>query len=151
MQCSFERPKLYPRLWSPSCPKTGALPLVEEKLRVAKRQVSTGKVRVRSVVETVEELVRETLVEEKVEVTRVPINEVVTKIPSVRTESGVVIVPIVEEILVVEKRLLLKEEVHIHRHASQETVEVPVTLRKQRAVVERLDANGQTLSEEAEQ
>jgi len=130
---------------------TGALPLVEEKLRVAKRQVSTGKVRVRSVVDTVEELVRETLVEEKVEVTRVPINEVVTKIPSVRTESGVVIVPIVEEILVVEKRLLLKEEVHIHRHASQETVEVPVTLRKQRAVVERLDANGQTLSEEAEQ
>jgi len=129
---------------------TSALPLVEEKLRVAKRQVSTGKVRVHSVVDTVEELVRETLEEERVEVTRVPINEVVTAIPSVRTESGVVIVPIVEEILVVEKRLLLKEEVHIHRHASQETVEVPVTLRKQRAVVERLDANGQTLSEEAE-
>ena len=130
---------------------TGAVPLVEEKLRVAKRQVSTGKVRVHSDVDTVEELVRETLEEERVEVTRVPINEVVTAIPSVRTESGVVIVPIVEEILVVEKRLLLKEEVHIHRHLSRETVKVPVTLRKQRAVVERLDANGQTLSEEAEQ
>jgi uncharacterized protein (TIGR02271 family) len=130
--------------------KTEALPLVEETLRVRKRQVSAGKVRVHSVIDTIDELVRETLQEEKVEVSRVPINEVVTVIPSVRTENGVVIVPIVEEVLVIEKRILLKEEVHIHRHVSQETVEVPVTLRKQRAVVERIDANGEPMSKEEE-
>ena len=37
-----------------------------------------------------------------------------------------------------EKRLVLKEEPHIRHRVSAETVEVPVTLRKQRAIVERL-------------
>jgi stress response protein YsnF len=41
-------------------------------------------------------------------------------------------------VLVVEKRLVLKEELHIRRRIEIETAEVPVTLRKQRAIVERL-------------
>jgi stress response protein YsnF len=57
--------------------------------------------------------------------------------PGIRTEGDVTIVPVLEEVLVVEKRLLLKEELHIRRGVETETVEVPVTLRKQRAVVER--------------
>jgi hypothetical protein len=50
----------------------------------------------------------------------------------------VTIVPVLEEVLFVEKRLVLKEELHIRRQATTETVEVPVTLRKQRAIVERV-------------
>jgi stress response protein YsnF len=53
-----------------------------------------------------------------------------------------------EEVLVIEKRLVLKEEVHIRQELSHETVEVPITLRKQRAVVERFDAEGKPISEE---
>jgi uncharacterized protein (TIGR02271 family) len=128
--------------------ETEAVPLVEEEMRVDKRQVPTGKVRVHTVLDTVEEVVRDTLEEQQVEVTRVPIDKVVSTKPSVRTEHGVVIVPVVEEVLVVERRLVLKEEVHIRRRISQETVEVPVTLRKQRAVVERVTAEGQPVSEE---
>jgi stress response protein YsnF len=45
---------------------------------------------------------------------------------------------VLEEVLVVEKRFLLKEELHIHRHTQSETIEVPVTRRKQRVVVERI-------------
>ena len=56
--------------------------------------------------------------------------------------------PVLEEILVVEKRLILKEEVHIEQEVSQETVELPVSLRKQRAVVERFDAQGRPIIEE---
>jgi stress response protein YsnF len=62
--------------------------------------------------------------------------------PEVRTEDGVVIVPVLEEVLVVEKRLFLKEELHIRRSVTQEEVEVPITLRKQRAVIERLGPEG---------
>ena len=47
------------------------------------------------------------------------------------------IVPVLEEVLIVEKRLVLKEELRIRRSRSQETEEIPVRLRKQRAVVER--------------
>ncbi|MGN6488453.1 MAG: DUF2382 domain-containing protein, partial [Devosia sp.] len=47
--------------------------------------------------------------------------------------------PVLEEVLVVEKRLVLKEELRLKRRVTTERVEVPVTLRKQRAVTERLD------------
>jgi uncharacterized protein (TIGR02271 family) len=126
------------------------LPLFEEKLRVEKRSVTTGKVRVRSVVDTVEEVAHATLAGERVEVTRVPVDHEVDVAPAVRTEGDVTIVPVLEEILVVEKRLVLKEELHIRRHRTHENVEVPVTLRKQRAVIERLTADGQSPSEDEE-
>ncbi len=126
------------------------LPLLEEELRIDKRSVTTGKVRVRSVVETVEEVARAALEGERVEVTRVPVNKEVDVAPSMRTEGDLTIIPVLEEILVVEKRLVLKEELHIRRHATRENVEVPVTLRKQRAVIERLTADGQSLSDNEE-
>ena len=124
------------------------LSLVEEQLRVGKREVVTGKVRVRTVTDTVEEVARATLDGEEVEVSRVPIGREIDAAPSVRTEGDVVIVPVVEEVLVVEKRLVLKEELHLRRRATREAVEVPVTLRRQRAVIERLNAEGQPLSDE---
>ena len=61
------------------------------------------------------------------------------------------IVPVLEEVLVVETQLVLKEELHIRRQRTTEAVEVPVQLRKQRAMVERLGADGEPVhSEEGE-
>ena len=54
--------------------------------------------------------------------------------------------PVLEEVLVVEKRLLLKEELRITRHATTEVAELPVTVRKQRAVVERLSSEGENIT-----
>ena len=113
------------------------IPLVEETATIDKRQVVTGRVRVQTVTDTVEELARADVQREIVEVTRVPIDRMVEAAPEIRTEGDVTILPVVEEVLVVEKRLVLKEELHIRRRVETETVEVPVTLRKQRAVVER--------------
>jgi stress response protein YsnF len=81
---------------------------------------------------------------EIVEVTRVPIDRMVETAPEIRTEGDVTILPVVEEVLVVEKRLVLKEEVHIRRRVTTETAEVPVTLRKQRVEVERIDPDKPT-------
>jgi uncharacterized protein (TIGR02271 family) len=114
------------------------IPLVEETAAIGKRQVVTGRVRVQTVTDTIEELACADVQQESVEVTRVPIDKVVETAPEIRTEGDVTILPIVEEVLVVEKRLVLKEELHIRRRVAAETVEVPVTLRKQRAIVERL-------------
>ena len=113
------------------------IPLVEEIATVGKRQVVTGRVRVQTVTDTIEELAHAEVQRESVEVTRVPIDKVVETAPEIRTEGDVTILPIVEEVLVVEKRLVLKEELHIRRRIATEAVEVPVTLRKQRAIVER--------------
>jgi uncharacterized protein (TIGR02271 family) len=113
--------------------------LAEEELTVAKQKVLTGSVRVRTQTETVQELANIVLDQDQVEITRIPINQTIQAAPSVRTQGDVTIVPVVEEIVVIEKRLVLKEEIHIRRSVTTETVEVPVTLRKQHAVVERQD------------
>ena len=114
------------------------LPIVEETLHLGTRERVTGKVRVSTTTDIVEEIARADLRSDLVDVTRVAVGRQVDAVPEVRTEGDVVIVPVVEEILVVEKRLVLKEELHIRRRVETESVEVPVELRKQRAVVERL-------------
>ena len=121
------------------------LPLIEETARFEKRLVETGRVRVSTRTETVDQVLRESLRSDTVEVTRVPVDRTLSPgevPPAVREEDGVTIIPVLEEILVVEKRLVLKEELHIRRSSADEDVEVPVTLRRQRAVVERVSPDG---------
>ncbi|WP_262032159.1 YsnF/AvaK domain-containing protein [Microvirga sp. Mcv34] len=125
------------------------IPLVEETATISKRQVVSGRVRVRTITDIVEELASADVQREDVEVTRVPVGRMVEMAPEVRTEGDVTIVPVLEEVLVVEKRLVLKEELHIRRRVAAETVEVPVTLRKQRAVVERLAPDASDPDKEA--
>ena len=113
------------------------LPIVTETATLQKRDVVTGRVRVQTQTQAHEELVSAALEQSDVEVTRVPVDREIDAAPSVRTEGGVTIVPVVEEILVVEKRLVLREEIHIRQTTRTQSVEVPVTLRKQHAVVDR--------------
>jgi stress response protein YsnF len=115
--------------------------LAEEEVRLDKRIVTTGKVRVRTIVDVETELAKATLDGETVEVTRVPIDRIVEQPPGIRVEDNVTIIPVLEEVLIVEKRLVLKEEVHIRKLATTEEVEIPVELRKQHAVIERLPAD----------
>ena len=118
------------------------LPLVEEALRVGKRRVETGRVRVSVTTETEERLVRETLRTERAEVERVPVGRELAEgeeAPTARQEEdGKVVVPVLEEVLVVERRLVLREEIRLRPVAAEEAAEQPVTLRRQRAEVERL-------------
>ena len=64
------------------------------------------------------------------------------------TPAKLMIVPVLEEVVVVQKQLVLKEELHIRRRAETETVEVPVSLRKQRVIVERVARDGLTFNAE---
>lgn len=116
------------------------IPIVEETAVVEKRTVETGRVRVRTLVDERAELLRDAITREDVEVTRVPVNQPVDALPGVRTEGDTTIVPLVEEQLVVEKRLVVREEIHIRRRTSVEPVEQEVTLRSTRAIVDRDDA-----------
>ncbi|MCJ2139408.1 YsnF/AvaK domain-containing protein [Methylobacterium sp. E-066] len=125
--------------------ETVTLPLIAETARIDKRAVETGRMRVSTRTETIDQILRETLHSDMVGVTRVAINRTLSEgevSPVVREEDGVTIIPVLEEILVVEKRLVLREEVHIRRTTADEEVEVPVTLRRQHAVVERVSPDG---------
>jgi stress response protein YsnF len=124
------------------------VPLSEETAHVETRSHVTGRVRVSTVTDTVDEVVAAELEDETVEVTRVLVNREVVSPPPIRTEGDTTIIPVLEEVLVVEKRLVLKEELYIRRRVSRETVEMPVQVRKQRAVVERVEAPSSTTSKE---
>jgi len=114
------------------------IPLHEEELSVSKRQVITGRVRVETVTREHEQLVDEQLARERVEVERIAIGKPIEAIPAVRQDGDTTIIPVVEEVLVVERRLVLKEEIHIHRVRTTEQHQERVTLRRQEAVITRL-------------
>jgi len=126
-----------------AAPAAATLPVLEEEAVLTKEVVATGRVRVATHTRQVEETAAATLAGEAVEVTRVPVGRPVEgDLPQMRTEGDTTIVPVFEEVLVVEKRLMLKEELHIRRRPTVERVEVPVQLRKQEAIVERAEDGG---------
>jgi stress response protein YsnF len=116
------------------------IPLLEEQATVTTREVTTGRVRVSTHVENIDEVAHADLLSDNVEVTRVAVGKrVVGPVPQVRTDGDLTIIPVFEEVLVVEKQLHLKEELHIRKRHQSEAVEVPLTLRRQWADVERSD------------
>ena len=69
---------------------------------------------------------------------RVPVNRFVETAPQVRYEGETMIVPVLREVVVVEKRIELIEELHITKRTIQTQVSQQVTLRTEEVTVERL-------------
>ena len=124
------------------------VPVIEEELQVGRRRVETGGVRVTKKVHEREEVIDEPLLKEEVEVERVSVNRVVDGPVEVRHEGDVMIVPVLEEVLVVEKRLVLKEELRVTRRRVETRNPQRVTLRAEEVSVERLGGLGQNESED---
>jgi len=125
------------------------IPVIEEELVAGAREVTTGTVRVSKQVEQVRKIVTAPAVHDVVEVNRIPVNRMVDAIPQMREEGDILVIPVVEEELVIQKRLVLKEEIHIRRKRSTERVSKEVTLDRERATVERLDADGKVIARSA--
>jgi uncharacterized protein (TIGR02271 family) len=114
------------------------VPVLVEELEVQKRLVETGKVRITKVVHERETLVDEPLFHDNVAITRVPMQRVVDGPVPVREENGTTIISIVEEVLVVEKRLMLREEIHIRKQRLETHQPQRITLRSEEVRVERV-------------
>jgi uncharacterized protein (TIGR02271 family) len=102
----------------------------EEEVRIGKRPVQAGEVRVGKHVET--ERVRENVEvsRDEVRVERRPVTEPRAS-NEIRASESEVRVPIVEEELVIEKRPVVKEEVIVSKERVQETQPVDVERRKE--------------------
>ena len=129
------------RMASPS------LPVLEEHLQVSVRKEETGKVRAIKKVHEEDLIVSGPVVNESVQIERVPLNQYIDMAPQVRYEGETTIIPVVREEVVVQTRLVLVEEVRITRRQTEETVEKPVTLRKEEVIIER-SGNDSDSSEE---
>ena len=112
--------------------------LLAEDLVVRKR-VQSRLVRAIRTTETHDRLVEADLVHDRVTVERVAVGRVVEAVPLVRQEGDVTILPVVEEEVVVVRRLVLREEVHLRRTRTTERHAEVVTLRRQRAAITHTD------------
>jgi uncharacterized protein (TIGR02271 family) len=122
------------------------VPIIEEELEVGKRTVETGKVRITKTVQERQEVIHEALRRDEVTVERVVVGRPVEGPVDFRYDGDTMIIPLVEEVLVVEKRLVLKEELHITRRSTVTEQPQTVTIRREEAHVERVpvgaNANG---------
>ncbi len=130
-------------------PPTDVLTLVEEVAHVEKRDVVTGRVRIATRTDTVDQTVRETLEGQTVEVSRISVDRMLLPgepVPQIRTEGDLTVIPVLEEVLVVEKRLFLKEELRVLRRVETGVFEETVALHRQSAVIDHLEPNETTTS-----
>lgn len=113
------------------------IPIVEERPVVDKRAVPVERVRVRTGVDTRREIVSDELTTEALEIERRPVERAVDAVPPVREEGDATVISIVEERAVVTKQLFVVEELVVRRRATAERFDVPVTLRRMTAQVDR--------------
>lgn len=112
------------------------VPVLAERLSIGKRRLEE-RVRVATRTREREQVVDEELLRERVEVERVPVGRVVEAVPAVREEGDTTVLPVVVEEVVVQRRLVLKEEIRIRRLRGTERHRETVVLREQDAVITR--------------
>jgi stress response protein YsnF len=123
-------------------PEPIVIPVIHEEASVHKRIVDTGRgVRIHKTVIERPFAIDERLLRDAVEVTRVPIDRIVMpdQAPGIRYEGDTLVMPIVEEVLVVERRLRIKEELRVTTTRHEERHTDTVMLKAEAVSVERFD------------
>ena len=116
------------------------IPEIEESLVIDKRVIDQGGYRLVKSVDVREEVVDEPLTNHTVHVERRPVGRLLPTMeaPASRQEGDTLILSIVEEVLVTEKRLMLKEELRITRRASVVHHPRTFSLRSESIAIEQL-------------
>ena len=117
-----------------------AIPVIEERLEVSKRTVTTGKVILEKHLQTYQESVDVPLAIRTFDIERVVLNQVVETAPAIRHEGMTTIYPLVEEQVVVTTQLLLKEELRVTQRDTERLDHHTVTLQREFITVARSSA-----------
>ena len=117
------------------------LRLHAERLDIERRTQTTGQVSVATVTRTHKHAIDEMLTREHVEIEHVEIGRMIDEIPGIREEGDTLIIPVVDEVAVVVRRLRLTKEIRVTRVRSVRHHQEVVELRRQEAVVTRSPAD----------
>ena len=121
------------------------VPVVTEEINAGAERVRTGSVRVHKTVQEHDEIIDQPLLEEKAEIRRVVKNEIVEGPLPVRHSEDTTVIPVVKEVLVVQKQFVLTEEIHIRKIRSEQRHQERVVVKEEHARVERLDSRGRVV------
>jgi stress response protein YsnF len=111
-----------------------------EKIAVSRQQSDGDTYRVSTVTRERKQPVDEELHHQRVEIRRVLVNQPVSAMPPVREEGDTTIMSVVEEVVVIERRLILKEEIHLRRLHVTEHHQETIIVREQEAMITRTEA-----------
>lgn len=126
--------------------KDVVIPVIREEVRADAVPVVTGGVRVTKRVESHDEIVEQELQKSHVEVKRVKTNRIVDGPQPTQRVGNILIVPVVSEVLRIEKQWVVTEEIHITEQQERETVQNTVTLNREQAQIERMDSAGNVVA-----
>jgi uncharacterized protein (TIGR02271 family) len=115
--------------------------VMEEQARVHKEVVEQAKVRIVKKVHEEEQNIDLSSRQEEVEIHKVVVNKYVDVAPQVRYDGDTMIVPVMKEVVTVEKRLLLAEEIHITKRTVKTNDEQTIPLLREEVHVERVTKN----------
>lgn len=115
------------------------VPVVAETARIDKRLVETGRAVIHKSVSERDEVVDAMLARHDVSVERVPVDQVVAALPAPRQDGDAWVIPVMEERLVIEKQLVLKEELWIRTVTRHEAVQQTVRLKQEHVDIEAVD------------
>jgi len=116
------------------------IPVIEEKLRIDKEKVETSKFRISKKIHEEEVTENISVTEENVTIERKEINEIVdTAPPAIRQDGDKTIISIVKEVLVVEKKVMLVEELHVTKSRSESSVPIKETLRREEVEINKTE------------
>ncbi len=104
------------------------IPLHVEEVSVSRREIEKGNVQIALITGAREQLIDEELTHVRVEIERVPIGRTIEVVPPIGQEGDITIIPVVEEVVVVERRLVLKEEIRVRRVSTKEQHQETVVL-----------------------
>lgn len=120
------------------------VPLLEESLQVTTRLVDSGRgLRMHKTVLETPHSVEQTLLQEAFSIEHVPLDRVVSQdaLPSTHYEGDTLVIPVLEEVLVIQKELRIKQEIRITRVQHAVPTTQTVILRSEQVDIERFDEN----------
>ncbi|WKN42182.1 YsnF/AvaK domain-containing protein [Tunicatimonas pelagia] len=110
---------------------TDTIPVIKEQVVIDKRSADTAKVRIAKSVN--ERNVQLDITEEQdtVMVERVPVGRMVEIEPTARHEGDTLTIPVLREEVVIEKKIILVEEIRVTKKKGETTRKVDVTLKEE--------------------
>lgn len=127
-------------------PKPGSnrsIPVIEEQIKIGKKVVEKEKYQIKKTVSQEDFSEDVPTTHEHVEIRRVEVNKYIDTMPDVRKEGNTTIIPVVKEVVVVEKKLVLVEEIHVTKSREEVVVNVKDKIRKEHIEISKA-GNDQT-------
>jgi uncharacterized protein (TIGR02271 family) len=114
------------------------IPVIEEQLIIEKEVIESGKIRIIKQVNNEEVISDVTLVKDDIEIERVSKNEFISAIPDIHYEGETMVIPVVKEVAVVEKRLMLVEQIRVTKRKTESVEQLHNVVRKENVTIENI-------------